>query len=483
MKKQLNGRTILINYLTTTYPQIWKSSNPAILTNIGLATLDFLLEKIDEAIQITGIQSYSRPIPHKPVFSIGEKKVNGIIGRKSSKHFSIELDLNGKRYFIKHSSGSSINGMETSSKENLLIFFAHNRSEYRPIKTSFNKNFIDDNMSLMKRMLNDMKNNGIKGMPTCSLEELMIELTNEIQNENIDTNKNFLKSILNHMAGGNSLTNSGLITEKTLYRDKPLKMVRDMLSIVYGIKRIDNCFPIDILGVQNGFDLQQNITNIFNESNKEEKINMINLLFVDMNDTSTFNRPLLGISLKQEKARGGKGKDAVGKDGNISKEEMNLSYEDKKILVLYYRQKFNNIALPNIKYNMIGSIDKFENKDTITNKLAALKLTHYVIEKYMCDKKTLEDIVNVCAGLGLNPSYIKMKLDEKGNDKNVEYVKYKAGDRIKISDYCPIEIRDKNSSSLIDIIFNIEHNNEISQAKLELRTNGSAQCMVELIYI
>lgn len=483
-RKTKNERFLLINYLTSTYPLVWRSTNPKVLTNIGMASTDFLISKINETVVTLGLHSSNRPISHPPVYCTKDKKVNGVIGTKSSVYHTVEVELSGKRYFIKHSNGSSLNGMETVSKEMLFMFFAESNSEYQNFNMSFNRDFKRDSDNLLRRMISELSENKTLGVPKSSIDEVLVELKNELLSETIDQNKTFMKSVFNSMSGGNSLSKLGLTRGRTLHRDKYLKLTREFVGRLHNFSKrmLDNCFPIDSISIRNGFEdkIEETFKNIEMQENKGVQCKMLNDLFVDLNDPTTFDRPLFGISLKQSKARVGKGKSAVGTGGNMTKEELSMNKDQLLSKIVEFRTKLTELKIDKMTYNLIGDIDGFENTDAAANKFAALKLTYHMLTSSDDLNKYLENLLNTCAGLGNNPPYTKIVLDERGDDHKVKYVNYKASDKLSISPYSKITITDKNSSTMIVLNLDVVFNDEISRITIEIRTNGSDQCTVEL---
>jgi hypothetical protein len=490
-KLSQNPRILLVNYLVKNYPHLWQSTEPSVIKNVGMVDMNLLIEKIYEGITCLGIESSSRIIVHAPVSSFSERFDEGVVGHKSQKHNTIEVELNGKRYFIKYSSGSSLNGLSTLTKESLVIYFANSKIEYQNFKITCNPNFISMYHNLLQRLIKDITKERIFGVPDCDVEDLLIELKNELMNDLIDPNRNVVKTIFNAMAGGNYLAKN-LPRGYSLRRDKYFDEIREFIGYLNNSKRVDNFCPMDIVAIKNGFETKLTyILSLIKENpyiaNQKETFNA---LCASSEDIKHSEKPIWCISLKQEVAAGGKGKSAIGKGGNLLKDHQTLPANLQIKLIEAIRTKLSLMKNKGFTFNVLGDMDKLESKNTIINKLSAITLLNHIMCSDAFYTHKLEQIVSMCAGLGKNPPFTKMILNEKGDHSKVECLDYSENYIIKLSKYHPIDIVDKNSSNSIDINFFVEDTDsktgkpKTSKVKIELRTNGlSVQSTVELKYL
>jgi len=486
---------LITHMLLTKYSEDYEIMQNYAIKGLNDKSINILEKRIAEIMCELDISLISSMI-HPPKTSENHNKYLSKHGHISHEYFTLELQFCGGVFYIRHASIERMKNSSTSSKEILFMHCILSLHKYKTFSISSKHNNLMDYKYTLCQLINDIKENGIKNAYLSDIDVLIEELEYELRNFTGASNKSMRKTILNAMSGGNYIKRKKVNNEYTPYRNDAYNIIRAKIGEITKSKRVDNVYPVDVIFIKNGFE---NIINtIIEDINKlpiDEQIIEFYKYFMNMEDYDNGIRlPFLGISLKQQIACAGKGKSAVGKLGNLTEYEKNLSTAEALKLIYEKRLMMANLNISGISYKIYGKMDEFENTICTIDKLSAAKLVTYMLSyKATYDEivEYIETVIATCAGVGQNPPYSKIIMSEHGLYEKVKCVNYEKNYRLKISKSAKIEIVDKNSSNVIDIIFSIDIIDQFtgkiiqSPAKLEIRTNnsGSKQSTVELKYI
>ena len=219
-----------------------------------------------------------------------------------------------------------------------------------------------------------------------------------------------------------------------------------------------------------------------------DNIEIINDLFAD--EWGDDSKPLVAVSLKQEKAQGGKAKALLQKytkvkdDYNLTKEEQNYTPEQYREGIKNLRPKIQSLVAgnDNIIYNLVGE----EVEDSkLKGKYAALKSIEFLFRIFPNQK--VDDAVVALAGFalsltGVNPTFFKLTGKSSGEPASVET--FKRGSNVILynieGEYEPIEIIDTPSFGGLKLKFKIEKGGDIYNVLLNARNNGTTQGTLEI---
>jgi len=227
-----------------------------------------------------------------------------------------------------------------------------------------------------------------------------------------------------------------------------------------------------------------------------DNIEMLNQLFlsgVDDEQWGSTSKPLVAVSLKQEKAQGGKAKGLLQKfakvksDYNLTKDEINLDEASFRKRIAELRNKVSKLVggAEHIVYNLDNpSVDAID-ADKLRGKYAALKAIEFLFRNFPSDK--VDDAVVALAGFALsltevNPGFFKVIGQSTGASAKVEtfargtnVVLYNRG-----GDYSDITIRDTYKAGAIQILFTILKQGKPHSVQISARNNGNIQGTLEV---
>ena len=224
----------------------------------------------------------------------------------------------------------------------------------------------------------------------------------------------------------------------------------------------------------------------------------INKLFV--NDWGSTDAPLVSISLKQEKAQGGKAKSFLQKfkpekiegmpppEYQLSDEELKYNEDQYDEAINTYKIKIGNKTNKGeFLYSPGDNPPKLEQKKF---KLAAYKALDFLFTHFEDDLDTspTNALVKMAAyGMsitGANPTFFKIIGKSNGSIANIPD-KYPAGATAQLTPGTNIEIKDgsKNGSLIVHLEVDILNGPEVEKSyvlELVARSNGNKQNTIEI---
>ena len=224
----------------------------------------------------------------------------------------------------------------------------------------------------------------------------------------------------------------------------------------------------------------------------------LNKLFV--NDWGSTDAPLVSISLKQEKAQGGKAKSFLQKfkpeqvegmppaEYQLNSEELKYNEDQYDEAINSYKVKINNeVNKGEFLYAPGDNPPKLEQKKF---KLAAYKALDYLFSYFKdnLDSSPTNALVKMAAyGMsitGVNPTFFKLIGKSNGSVAEIP-AKYPAGATAQLTPGTVIEIKDgsKNGSLIVSLEVDILNGPEVEksyQLELVARSNGGKQNTIEI---
>jgi len=494
-KVAINKYNLASFILISRYTNDYEIMKDYVIKGLNDNSINVLEKRLLEILSELDISLTAPSLIHQPK-SIGKVyKHMSKHGHISKQYDTLELQFAGGVFYIRYASIERMKNSSTSSKEILFMHCISSLHSYKTFPLSSTYNNLMEYKFILCQIINDIKENGIKHAYDSDVQLLIEELEYELTHFSGSTSKSIRKTILNTISGGNYIKYKKINNEYTAYRNDFYNIIRNNIKELTGSNRIDNVFPADIVFIKKGFEHKIiEMLSATYKTKEEQSLEFYNY-FMNIQDYDNGLRlPIIGISLKQEIACAGKGKSAVGKDGNLTVVEQNLSINKMLDLIYLNRLFLKNLNIPDVSYKIYGKMNEFENTLYTVDKLSATKLVSYIFK----DKNTysdvveyIETIITTCAGLGKNPAYSKIIMNERGSYEKVKCVNYERNYKLRISKSSKIEIIDKNSSNVIDIMFLIDSIDQFSgkqisvPVKLEIRTNNSKskQSTVELKYL
>ena len=232
---------------------------------------------------------------------------------------------------------------------------------------------------------------------------------------------------------------------------------------------------------------------------KTDATEWIKLTELFVNNWGDTDAPLVSVSLKQEKAQGGKAKSFLQKfqpeviaDGlpityQLTDEEMNYTDDQYDEAINKYKTKVNAINKGDFLFQVGDNPSKTEQKKF---KLAAYKALDYLFTYFSdnLDSSPANALVKMAAyGMsisGVNPTYFKVIGKSNGEEANVP-ARYPAGATAELTPGTNITIKDgsKNGSLIISLTVDIKEGDEITDVydlELTARSNGGKQNTIEI---
>ena len=231
--------------------------------------------------------------------------------------------------------------------------------------------------------------------------------------------------------------------------------------------------------------------------NSVDNIEIINNLFVQewggTTNVAGEQASLVAVSLKQEKAQGGKAKGLLAKyskvkqDYNLSNDEKQYDVDQFKEEIVPLRKKVSSLvgSADNVTYKLDNTSLEGFNIDQLRGKYAALKAIEFLFKNFPPGK--IDDAVVALAGFGMsltdvNPGYFKIIGNSSGTNATVE--SYPQGTNIvlynKEGDYKDIKILDTDSYGGVRILFYILKRGKTHFVQISARNNGKTQGTLEI---
>lgn len=386
----------------------------------------------------------------------------GVGGSSSIGFATAEYEGTTYKFVIKGTSSSSQG--DTDVKEALVSLFYISR-----IDTPFNKENYEGRIPELVRIAES----GIEG-ENPNVSKKVISFLNSISGDSRAPNINFLNQSLSPAVLMKKDYPKGRVIRTGVF-DK----IRSKAQTLTG-------YPAD---KWNPGDLYLYLGGDLNIEGKDN-IELINNLFVD--EWGDKDKPLVSISLKQEKAQGGKAKALLAKytdvrtDYNLTREEINYNEEEFKTGIGNLRKKLNSLisSNPNITYN-IDSGNLPDRLNFLRGKFAALKSIEFLFRQF--NPGEVDEALVALAGFGMsltgvNPTFFKLIGLRSG--ENAELTTFKKGQNVILNNvdgkYDPIEIKDESTFGGLKLEFNILKGGKPFSVVINARNNGNTQGTLEI---
>lgn len=273
----------------------------------------------------------------------------------------------------------------------------------------------------------------------------------------------------------------------TLYRTGVYNQVREVASKITGIPS-DKWNPSDIFLIKTSG--MSDVLNAVKEASSQATgdydiqgaIGIINNLFEE--DWGDNTGLIVGISLKMQRAQGGKAKSffqELTKDSdlyNLNKDERDLDEDSMLDLIDDWRQQcIDNFKKSDVNINF-QSQGSPSNIDQIRQKFACFKLLLFMSSNV---KYRDSDIFTSAAAYamslsGVNPTFFKLIGNKSGQ---AHVTKFEREGGITLQDDV-INIIDKKSNGNIQIIFNVTDGDKSGPINMNIRSNGTTQVTIEI---
>jgi hypothetical protein len=209
------------------------------------------------------------------------------------------------------------------------------------------------------------------------------------------------------------------------------------------------------------------------------------------------NAPLVAVSLKFEKAQGGKAK-AYFEKFKKAKTEYNLTDDEQNYSEIKYREGIQRLRKsilsfigknPNIKYELADSDVKKIKKDQLRGKYAALKSLNFFFSQIASDEgvDSLDDALLSLAAFAMSlgdisPTFYKIIASSSGEKGKIETFEAGSALSLYVEDKIqPIKITDSTTFGglVIDILASKKKDENI-KITLNARNNGTTQGTIEI---
>lgn len=401
---------------------------------------------------------------------------------KIQKNVLFKSDSDDNSYFVISGNVKTIiqinDKTTTGIKEGLVIYF---------YVSDINEMPNTHNISSVLKSLLRIQTDYVDKKTVKEIEEWLNNF--KVSKKNIEYLVDFWSSaqaIKNNIGAGQILIRTGLFDEIRTLGSKITRLPADKWN------------PGDIYAIDKGrFLTTADYVKGINP-NIPDALGQLNLLF---SNSFSFERSeneaegsIISISLKQEKAQGGKAKEFLKSltdepsEYNLTKDEINLFNTDKEELLTRIENLRKDILVQTKKSitTIILQQDRNFNAkdDTLLKKYASIKLAHYLIKDPL---KIDENILKACGfGMSLvqvNPTFFKCVGSSKGTAK---IDKFYAGQTITLlydglrSKNSEITIIDLNSNVAIKFLFKIKKGEDHKFVQLTCKPNGNTQATLEI---
>tara|TARA_B100000963_G_C22590235_1_gene655125 strand:- start:294 stop:1790 length:1497 start_codon:yes stop_codon:yes gene_type:complete len=382
-------------------------------------------------------------------------------GRLGSSIGRAEFKFKGKQYLLPVKGTGKDSDTDTDVKEALVsMFYASN----------IDSPFTTENFDSRIEQLIEGFNGGIPGERSEATSKV-IKFLEAIQDKNNNKTIKFINQPLSSALAikdvypGQKIIRTGLFNE-----------IRTKAKQLTGLPA-DKWCPGDLYVQLGSVDISD-----------VDNIEIINDLFVD--EWGNDSKPLVAVSLKQEKAQGGKAKALLQKytkvkdDYNLTKEEQNYTPEQYREGIKELRSKVQALVQSNDNITYEITSEELED-DKLNGKYAALKSIEFLFRIFPNQK--VDDAVVALAGFalsltGVNPTFFKLTGKSSGEPASVET--FKRGSNVILynieGEYEPIEILDTPGVAGLKLKFKIEKGGDIYNVLLNARNNGTTQGTLEI---
>lgn len=274
------------------------------------------------------------------------------------------------------------------------------------------------------------------------------------------------------------LIRSGLFTAYRTFATEQFKMF------------VDKWNPGDVYVLLNSAKAKKILEDANKQDNPASKAEILNNAFVE--NWGENNAPLVSVSLKFEKAQGGKAKSYFNKfkaaktEYNLNTEEANYKESQYLKVIETLRKKLTNSVkgVEHLTYKINKQSPK-NDIDTLRGKYAALKALNFFFDQF--PKNEYDDALLALVAFGmsltdLSPAFFKLVADSAGAPAEVDDFPRGASLALymKEGEIQPIEIVDSASNGSIDIHMIIEKGGHPHKVTIMAKNNGMTQGTIEL---
>ena len=376
---------------------------------------------------------------------------------------SAELTFKGKEYKIVIKGTASEDSADTDVKEGLVSLF---------YVSDITSPFTTENILKRAENLKSIANAGIPGEDSSSSQKVLKYLS-ALEPKNVH-----VKFINQPLSSALSIKNA--YPEGNLIRSGIFNEIRSKARALTGMDA-DKWCPGDLY-VKLG-----NLPDISSIDN----IEILNELFNQ--EWGAANKPLVAISLKQQKAQGGKAKGLLAKyskvktDYNLSNDEKEYDGDKYKKGIERLRKKVSGLvgSAENVVYKLDNqNLDNFK-LDKLRGKYAALKAVEFLFRNFPSNK--VDDAVVALAGFAMsltsvNPGFFKLIGQSSGQSAKIE--SFPRGSNIVLynndGEYTDINIVDSERYGGLRILFNVLKQGKPYLVQISARNNGNIQGTLEV---
>jgi len=410
--------------------------------------------------------------------SVGSVVYNGKGGYADREDLEIWIAFKGGK------SSKSAGAVSTDVKEGFVGLFFQSKW-----KTVVDKTNIGKCVATLQKELKSIKGEG------SSTKTELGDYLKTVPSSN--PNKGFLDELNQPLSVATSLKEK--YKSWTWERDKNFNKVRKKGSQICKVPA-DKWNPADTYLVKGSV-----VTTVGSGTNITTQIAPINNQFVT--EWGATDGTLVGVSLKQQSAQGGKGKtylksfDSMTKifDYNLNKMERDrLDLPEDQWVGAYIQQidewrdeiksKLGGLSI-SYDYSPAGSLfdsaaESFSKKltKTVYQKYASIKMFKFMVDALGTNENMFVDSAAFASGLtGYSPTFFKAKSNKSGAKATIETFEGSGGLELVGN---KIKIKDTNSAAGVIFTFDVE-NNVMGKAKVEMniRFNGSTQATLELLSV
>lgn len=400
----------------------------------------------------------------KELVDNNDKLSNFSMGIGGSSLGHAKVDYGGKTYKLIVKGTSEDKQGDTDVKEALVSLF---------YSTNIDSPFDKDNYDSRIPSLIEISSRGIQGESSQASEKVKAYLE-AIQEKAVAGNLHVLNQSLSP-----ALALKQAYPGQQLIRTGLFDQIRSKAQQLTGFPA-DKWNPGDLYVYLGGI---KNIDSIDN-------IELLNDLFVD--EWGDNDKPLVSISLKQEKAQGGKAKTLLSKYTKV-KDNYNLTRDEIQFNTQQYMEGIEDLRNqvqslvrknPNIEYKLESGELK-DNLNFLRGKYAALKSIKFLFEQFTEDD--VDDAMVALVGFGMsltgvNPTFFKLKGQKSGEEAHIS--EFERGQNVSLYStehgYDPIQIIDKATFGGLEIDFTIEKGGKPFSIIINARSNGNTQGTLEI---
>jgi hypothetical protein len=369
--------------------------------------------------------------------------------------------------------GTSETSTSTNVKEGLVILF---------FDTKIGKPVTEDNFDKVVAVLNKALNKatGIDSKTQAELGEYLSSLSNTPVNIN-NLNQPLSQALtIKDVYEGFTLTRTGIFNE-----------YRALANAKLGLPA-DKWCPGDVYIVLNEDKAKKILINAAKQDNGASVAEVLNEAFNEK--WGGKKSPLTAISLKFEKAQGGKAKayfdkfKAAKTKYNLDDNELKFKSEQYKQGIERLRKEINGKTTnaENIKYTLVPG--KLKNDlDFLRAKYAALKAINFFFTQIKSPQEYDDALLSLAAfAMSLSdtsPAFFKVVANSKGEVGEVET--FERGTSLSLlvdeaGNIDPIEITDSDTYGGLEIKMKINKGGEHELVKINARNNGAVQGTIEI---